>query len=203
MTVMENPNCIICNSQCAFLLKLGKGYVLHYCKNCFHIQSNTAQNSAQSSAQSIGTGTGTGNGIESTIDNNDISFTREPHKFIQKFKSSTCRQLLIKLPVKSFVTEFDYNFIKLEQVSFFCTNSLKLLCDKNGVYLNKVNIDGDNFIYLIEKEYKHANSIIEQLLQELENELYSENTYFKYTSKYIILKNIIQNYILLQKLITL
>lgn len=195
------PNCIICNSQCAFLLKIGKGYILHYCKNCFHIQSNTAQSigTAQKSAQSIRTGT------ESSTENNDIFSTKEPHQFIQKFKASDKKQLIIELPTKSFVTECDYEFTKLGQVSFFCTNSLKLLCDKNGVYLNKVTISDNGNIcsYFIEKECNFSNSIIEKLLHEIEKELYNERTYFKYTSKCIILKNTIQNYILIQKLIDL
>lgn len=179
-----NPNCIICNSQCAFLIKTGKekGGLLHYCKNCFHIQTN----------------------CESSADNNDICFTRDPNTFIQKFKASNLPQLIIKQPIDSFVTEFEYNLshiLRKGQVSFFCTNSLKLLCDKNGVFLKRVNIDDNNCSYLIDKKYNSANSIIEQLLHEIEKKLYSESTYFTYTAKYIIFKNAIQNYILLQKIV--
>ena len=102
------------------------------------------------------------------------------------------------------MTECDYEFTKLDQVSFFSTNSLKLLCDKNGVCLNHVTISDNVCKFCISKNEADKNgSITKQLLYEIEKDLYSENAYIKYTSKYIILKNTIQNCLLIQKLIDL
>jgi hypothetical protein len=178
---MNFNNCIVCNkSDLKFLLKISQ-YTLHYCQNCFHIQSNNPE----------------------VINPANILFTRDPKQFLQSLDT----QMTIQVPFNNFVTECNYDLLdllKLGQVSFFSTNSLKYLCDKNNVCLDNIITQDNTCIYYITKQTSKSlnETIIERLLYEIESELYSERTYYNYTAKYIILKNTLQNYILLQNIST-
>jgi hypothetical protein len=179
---MNYNNCIVCKkSELKFLLKI-LHYTLHYCKNCFHIQSNNPE----------------------VVNPANILFTREPQQLLKRLFLQR-KQMTIQLPFNNFVTECNYDLLdllELGQVSFFSTNSLKYLCDKNNVCLDNIITRDDTCIYYITKQPSKSlnETIIERLLHEIESELYSECTYFKYTAKYIILKNTVQNYILLQNI---
>jgi SAM-dependent methyltransferase len=86
-----------------------------------------------------------------------------------------------------------------EHLSFFNTNSMKFLCDANGLVLNKVAlapIHGTSYVFSINLNTMPDNNVIETLYDEMVRGLYDENTYASYKRKCIMYKNKFHNTIL-------
>jgi nucleoside-diphosphate-sugar epimerase/2-polyprenyl-3-methyl-5-hydroxy-6-metoxy-1,4-benzoquinol methylase len=90
-----------------------------------------------------------------------------------------------------------------EHLSFFNTNSMKYLCTKNGLTLNSVelvNIHGTSYLFEITFETTDDCNVPDALYREIENDLYTVETYINYGLKCKLNKNNIHNKLLQYKL---
>lgn len=111
--------------------------------------------------------------------------------------------LLIQTSQKNLILENDFDSAYHEHLSFFNTNSMKLLCEKNELFLNNVNKDpihGTSYIFEITKKlYKNSN-VAEILSKEIESGLYEKSTYLNYSLKCLKYKNNLHNKLIDYKL---
>lgn len=79
-----------------------------------------------------------------------------------------------------------------EHVSYFCTNSMKILCDKAGLYLNRIqhiDVPGTSYLFEMSLMRTHDSNVTDALYEEIEKGLYSDETYEKYKMLCLIYKN--------------
>ena len=111
--------------------------------------------------------------------------------------------LLIQTSQKDMILENKADTIYAEHLSFFNTNSMKILCEKNGLILNNVNetpIHGISYIFEITKTLSQNSNVVETLLKEKESGLYDKLTYINYPLKCIKYKNNLHNKLIDYKL---
>ena len=89
--------------------------------------------------------------------------------------------------------------------SYFSTNSLKMLCENNGLSLVDVSADKE-FVYAAETAPQNAinivikPSVVHMLVKELDADLYSEDTYIRLQLESKLYMNTLQNILLYFKL---
>lgn len=111
--------------------------------------------------------------------------------------------LLIQTSQKNMILENKADTIYHEHVSFFNTNSMKFLVEKNGLILNNVKEDpihGISYIFEITKKLSKNSNVGETLLNELASGLYDKSTYINYPLRCLKYKNELHNKLINYKL---
>jgi len=111
--------------------------------------------------------------------------------------------LLIQTSQKNMILEYDFDSVYAEHASFFNTNSMKILCEKNGLFLNNVMDDpihGTSYIFEITKKLSKNSNVVETLFNEMEAGLYDQSTYINYPLKCLKYKNSLHNKLIDYKL---
>lgn len=104
--------------------------------------------------------------------------------------------LLIQTSQKNMILENKTDTGYHEHLSFFNTNSMKLLVEKNGLFLNNVQEDpihGISYIFEITKKLSKNSNVVETLFNEMEAGLYDKSTYINYPLKCLKYKNQFHN----------
>ena len=111
--------------------------------------------------------------------------------------------LFIQTSQKNMIINTEFDTTYHEHISFFNTKSMKILIERNGLFLNHIygaEIHGHSYIFEINKITKIENNNIEQyLLQEEEREIYIDETYNKFNNKTLKIVTNIKNEILKYK----
>lgn len=126
-----------------------------------------------------------------------------PSDFLKYMKQimSDRTSLYIQTSQKNMILENQFDTIYHEHLSFFNTNSIKHICDRNGLYLNHVQenyIHGTSYIFEI-NSYLSDERNVEEVL-EAETKLYDLDTYEKYKLKCMKYKMELNNKIIEYKL---
>jgi nucleoside-diphosphate-sugar epimerase/SAM-dependent methyltransferase len=111
--------------------------------------------------------------------------------------------LFIQTSQKNMILEHDFDTCYAEHLSFFNTNSMKLLCQRNGLILNNVNDDpihGTSYIFEITKKMSKNSNVIDTLFNEMESGLYDKSTYVNYKLKCLKYKYELHNKLIDYKL---
>lgn len=112
--------------------------------------------------------------------------------------------LLIQTSQKNMILNNEFDTAYHEHLSFFNTNSMNQLCNKNNLFLNNVKsvpIHGTSYLFEIGLIQNIDNSnTIEVLMDEMDNGLFEEKTYLDYSLKAIKYKNNFQNKLIEYKL---
>lgn len=106
-------------------------------------------------------------------------------KYAYKLMNDTT-QLYIQTSQKNMILENQFDTVYHEHLSFFNTNSIKLLCEQNNLILNNVEehqIHGTSYIFNISKQPSDISNTKLVLEKETKNGLYNLKTYDKYRIK--------------------
>lgn len=128
------------------------------------------------------------------IAQNVFAHINYPHDFL-KFTKELMHDnsdLYIQTSQKNMILENQFDTIYHEHLSFFNTNSMKLLCELNDLVLNNVSenpIHGVSYIFKINKNSNDDSNVILILNLEKEKGLYNLDTYYKYNSNCVGFKN--------------
>lgn len=174
--------CLVCQSQTSKLLYLGNRPTatnMYYCEMCFHVQVGGYTNELTTVV----------------VDGDSLSFTNNPKQTLKDFKKHGGDSIVVKCLNTNIIYDSLYTF-QNGQISFFSTNSMKLLCDKCGLYLNKVFETSEGMFYEISTTETQKTNVIDTLVNEMEKGLYSKHTYNRYMYRYMIYKNTLHNLIL-------
>ena len=112
--------------------------------------------------------------------------------------------LLIQTSQKDMILENDFDSCYAEHLSFFNTNSMKILCEKNNLFLNNVEEDaihGTSYIFEITKTLSKKSNVVLTLFNEMESGLYDKSTYINYKLKCLKYKNDLHNKLIGLKLL--
>jgi hypothetical protein len=111
-------------------------------------------------------------------------------------------KLYIQTSQADMIEEGQFDTIYHEHLSFFSTKSMKILCERNGLYLNSVkivDIHGGSYIFTISKLNKPNISVIDILNKEEKSGRYSLKKYDEYSENILTIINIskktIQRYV--------
>ena len=112
--------------------------------------------------------------------------------------------LFIQTSQKDLIINDEFDSCYAEHLSFFNTNSMKLLCQKNGLILNNVMEDpihGKSYIFEITKTLSKNSNVVNTLINEIESGLYDKSTYVNYKLKCLKYKNDLHNKLINYKLL--
>lgn len=112
--------------------------------------------------------------------------------------------ILIQTSQKDFIINNEFDNCYHEHLNFFNTNSMKILCEKNGLFLNNVmyhTIHGISYIFEITKKLSKNSNVVEKLFNEMESGLYNKSTYINYKLKCLKYKNDLHNKLIDYKLL--
>jgi ubiquinone/menaquinone biosynthesis C-methylase UbiE len=141
---------------------------------------------------------------------NVFAHTDDVDMFLQDCKTimDDHTKLFIQTSQADMIEEGQFDTIYHEHLSFFSTKSMKILCERNGLYLNsvkRVDIHGGSYIFTISKVNASDSTVIDSLNKEQKLGRYSLEKYQEYsshinniinTSKQTIQKYIEQGYII-------
>lgn len=91
--------------------------------------------------------------------------------------------LYIQTSQAKMIQNHEFDTAYHEHLSFFSTNSMKYLCDKNELFLNRVdlkNIHGTSYVFEITTKTTNDSNVVNVLLDEMDESLYAYDTYNKY-----------------------
>ena len=111
--------------------------------------------------------------------------------------------LLIQTSQKNLIINDEFDSCYHEHLSFFNSNSMNILCNKNGLILNNVmedSIHGTSYIFEITKKLSSTSNVAEILYQEINSGFYDQLTYKNYPLKCIKYKNELHNKLIDYKL---
>jgi len=131
-----------------------------------------------------------------------IDYPREFLHFVSQLMDNNTK-LYIQTSQKNMIIENQFDTVYHEHLSFFNTNSMKILCERNGLVLNNVDehsIHGTSYIFNISKNYEVQSNTKEVLESECNKGLYSLDTYKQYRLKCLKYKNDFNSKILAYKL---
>lgn len=111
--------------------------------------------------------------------------TREIKSFLKLSKSlletSNNSQIIIVTSTENVISDRKYTSLNPNIISYFCTNSMKTLCEQFGLAIKSIQKNEDNSIYTLyykkREEIGCSNDVILQLYSEIENDLYDDKTY--------------------------
>jgi nucleoside-diphosphate-sugar epimerase/2-polyprenyl-3-methyl-5-hydroxy-6-metoxy-1,4-benzoquinol methylase len=101
-------------------------------------------------------------------------------------------ELYIQTSQKNMILENQFDTVYHEHQSFFNTNSMKMLCETNNLYLNNIeehSIHGVSYIFKICKTAALQSNVEEILEYERSKGLYSLDTYKTYKINCLLYKN--------------
>ena len=105
--------------------------------------------------------------------------------YVSKLMNDTT-QLYIQTSQKNMILEHQFDTIYHEHLSFFNTNSIKILCEQNNLILNNIDehqIHGTSYIFNISKQPSDISNTKLILEEETKKGLYNLETYDKYRIK--------------------
>lgn len=94
--------------------------------------------------------------------------------------------ILVQTSQRNMVDKKQFDTVYHEHISFFSVNSMKVLVERAGLFLNKIEtseIHGDSYVFYIQKIDNPDRSVEKLLEQERESGRYSLNTYLKFQSE--------------------
>jgi hypothetical protein len=115
---------------------------------------------------------------------------------IIKQLSYNTTEIYIESPNSDIIKNTKFDTITKSQISYFSTYSMRTLCNNNNLHIHHVSYYGHNAIYKIGFADSLFSNITDVILNELDHDLYTIETYTKYTIKYIITRNTIRNLLL-------
>jgi 2-polyprenyl-3-methyl-5-hydroxy-6-metoxy-1,4-benzoquinol methylase len=119
-----------------------------------------------------------------------VSYPNKFLYFLEQLMHPTT-ELYIQTSQKNMIIENQFDTVYHEHISFFNTNSMKILCEANKLYLNSVNehsVHGTSYIFNISKTCKYGNTV-DYLDIEDRNGLYNLDIYNKFRFNCIAFKN--------------
>jgi 2-polyprenyl-3-methyl-5-hydroxy-6-metoxy-1,4-benzoquinol methylase len=127
-----------------------------------------------------------------------IDYPNDFLKFMKQIMVDTS-SLYIQTSQKNMIIENQFDTIYHEHLSFFNTNSMKYVCEHNGLFLNHVQenyIHGTSYIFEINTYLSSDRNVDNFIMAETKLGLYNIETYEKYRNSCLLYK-----YKLKQKLI--
>jgi len=130
-----------------------------------------------------------------------FNMIRNPHALLQNILTYMSEKTEIYLYLKYFTSPEDrvFGILKEAIVSDFSTNSLKMLCNKNGLELDSVTFL-DTFhnyaIFKLTKLISQDSNVVYYLVDELETNLYDVESYNQLRYHLTICRNLLENVIL-------
>lgn len=123
--------------------------------------------------------------------------THDIKAFLKKCKRilNKTGEIIIVTSTENVILDRKYDNINENVVSYFCTNSMKTLCEQFGLIIKSINKnENDNFsIYKIafknHNEIGCSNDVITQLYSEIECNLYDDKTYILFNLYGLYLRN--------------
>jgi hypothetical protein len=134
--------------------------------------------------------------------NLNIEGTPDPMLVILEVKKILQHQskVYIRCTNTNIIENRDYDCFGNGQVSFFCTHSMKVLCERGDLCLNRVVYeDNRSKVFEVTLRYSENTNVIDSLVSELDRNLYSPDSYTRYALEYKIYKNTIQNFMLYKR----
>jgi nucleoside-diphosphate-sugar epimerase/2-polyprenyl-3-methyl-5-hydroxy-6-metoxy-1,4-benzoquinol methylase len=136
---------------------------------------------------------------------NVFAHTHDVNKFLTCAKELLSEKgiIFIQTSQKNMILEHKADTAYHEHLSFFNTNSMKLLCQKNGLILNNVmedSIHGISYIFEITKTLSKNSNVVDTLLNEMDQGFYDKSTYTNYPLYCIKYKNQLHNKLIDYKL---
>ena len=131
-----------------------------------------------------------------------IDYPSDFLKYVKQLMNDKTR-LYIQTSQKRMISENQFDTVYHEHLSFFNTNSMKLLCEYNGLILDNVDehpIHGCSYIFGISKQMSEFSNTHLVLQEENDKGLYNINTYHEYKLKCLEYKNKFHNKIIQYKL---
>jgi len=177
-------SCYVCNGQSTQMMYIGKRplpITLYYCENCFHMQIDKAVE------------------IEDYFGVDMISYVDNPRTIMREIKARLQSEdrVQVRCINTGILLNKQYRCLGGGQLSYFSTNSMKVLCESEELCLNKVTCDDEyNKIFEITSRCTEDCNVIDSLVTDMENDLYSNQTYTRFAIEYEIYRNTIHNYIL-------
>jgi hypothetical protein len=184
--------CYVCKKQSTKMMYVGErptSIVLYYCEHCYHLQLDNA----------------TFCNICEDTDLEMISYVSNPDAIMHVVKRRLEHEPYVKIKCNNtgVILNKKYRLFGDGQVSYFTTNSMKILCENEQLCLNKVDCDEYyNKTFEITLRCTEDTNAIESLVRDLEYDLYSNETYRLYAIEYEIYRNTIHNYILYNRYLT-
>lgn len=119
---------------------------------------------------------------------NVFAHTADPLSFLQTASKVMHEDslLFIQTSQANMILNNEFDTIYHEHISFFNTKSMKILCERAGLYLIDVTtmpIHGTSYIFVISKKDLKGNLVATQIEEETLNGLYNAGTYIKYASR--------------------
>lgn len=146
------------------------------------------------------------NSFDIIIAQNVFAHINYPNEFLKMCSEllSIDGKLYIQTSQANMILNNEFDTAYHEHISFFNTNSMKILCYNQNLVLyntSKVDIHGTSYLFEIHKQnnYEYGNTIT-TLYEEIDKELYNINTYIEYPLKCNIYKNNFSNILLEYKL---
>ena len=111
--------------------------------------------------------------------------TREIKSFL-KFSKSLLQneqdsEIIIVTSTENVISSRKYTTLTSDIISYFCTNSMKTLCEQFGLAIRSIERGDDHSLYTLcykkRDEIGCYNDVILQLYSEIENNLYDDKTY--------------------------
>lgn len=121
----------------------------------------------------------------------------------QVLRDANSSSIYIQTSQANMILNNEFDTAYHEHLSFFNTNSMKLLCESNGLVLNnvtKVPIHGTSYLFQIQGTQSNESNTSAILYEEMIDGLYDRNTYDKYYYNCLKYKNEFSNMLLDHKL---
>lgn len=139
------------------------------------------------------------------IAQNVFAHTDNVHEFLQLCKDimDSNSKLYIQTSQKNMILENQFDTAYSEHLSFFNINSMNILCEKNGLYLNNVfetDIHGTSYLFEIAMTKDPYSNIGMEIYNEQLKGLYDKQTYIDYGLKCMVYKNNLHNKLIQYKL---
>lgn len=122
-------------------------------------------------------------------------------KLLEKCKKllSPTGEIIIVTSTANVVRDKKFNCISSEVLSFFCTNSMKTLCEQFDLTIKSITNLDESSIYTIgfkTNEIGSANDVILNLYNDIEQDIYDDKLYIIFNLRGLLLKSKLQKQLL-------
>ncbi len=127
-----------------------------------------------------------------------IYYIKDVLKKCKKLLTST-GEIIIVTSTANVVRDRKYDCISNEILSYFCTNSMKTLCEQFELTVNSVSTFTDNVVYRIgfkTQEIGSANDLILNLYKDIEDNIYDDKLYIIFNLRGLFYKSNLQKQLL-------
>lgn len=124
--------------------------------------------------------------IDGTFDviiaQNVFAHVPDPFAFLKRCISLCHKEsvILVQTSQSNMILNGEYDTAYHEHLSFFNTGSMKILCERAGLFLNRVDIldiHGTSYLFTITKSPQPESNVADRLLIEMDTGIYSTDTY--------------------------